>query len=124
MIAVGLKTEIEQIGRRLLREVETERRSVLGRERWEEALMLRLMENADFKVRALRFVDVLPALSQDADLVRHLDEYFGEEELPLPGVARWGAGVGHPPAPRPSDAPDSHPGWPSPPPGGRSENAE
>ena len=34
MIAAGLETEIEQIGRRLLREVETERRSVLGRERW------------------------------------------------------------------------------------------
>src|SRR5256885_1786222 len=90
MIAAGLEAEVEQIGRRLLREVETKRRSVLGRERWEEALMLRLMENADFKVRALRFVDVLPALTHDADLVRHLDEYFGEEELPLPGIARWG----------------------------------
>src|SRR5438067_4848352 len=90
MIAGELESGIEQIGRRLLQAVEAERRGGSAPERWQEALMLRLMENADFKVRALRFVDVLPALRDDADLVRHLDEYFGEEELPLPGIARWG----------------------------------
>jgi RHH-type proline utilization regulon transcriptional repressor/proline dehydrogenase/delta 1-pyrroline-5-carboxylate dehydrogenase len=48
------------------------------------------MENQRFRVQALRFVDVLPALKDDEELVRHLREYFGDEELPLPGVARWG----------------------------------
>jgi RHH-type proline utilization regulon transcriptional repressor/proline dehydrogenase/delta 1-pyrroline-5-carboxylate dehydrogenase len=48
------------------------------------------MENERFRVQALRFVDVLPVLTDDEELVRHLREYFGEEELPLPGVARWG----------------------------------
>lgn len=86
----GVEAEIQAIGRELLAEVENERERVLAREGWEAALLRRLMDNPGFKVQALRFVDVLPALNDDGDLVRHLNEYFGDEELPLPGVARWG----------------------------------
>jgi hypothetical protein len=41
------------------------------------------MEDEGFRVQALRFVDVLPALDDDRELTRHLHEYFGEEGFPL-----------------------------------------
>jgi RHH-type proline utilization regulon transcriptional repressor/proline dehydrogenase/delta 1-pyrroline-5-carboxylate dehydrogenase len=89
-ITADLESEIRDIGREILGGLGEARRSVLARERWEEALLRRLMENEDFKIQALRFVDVLPALTDDGDLIRHLMEYFGDQELPLPGLARWG----------------------------------
>ena len=47
--------------------------------RWEELLLRQLMESQQFRIQALRFVDVLPTLKDDEELVRHLREYFGEE---------------------------------------------
>src|SRR5207253_1368635 len=67
-----LEQAIVETGARLLEGVGETRRSVWARERWEETLLRRLMENADFKVQALRFVDVLPALTDDGELIRHL----------------------------------------------------
>src|SRR5688572_3141717 len=78
------------IGRELLAAARERKTSFWARERWEEGLLRKLMENELFRIQALRFVDVLPALKDDEVLVRHLREYFGEEELPLPGAARWG----------------------------------
>jgi RHH-type proline utilization regulon transcriptional repressor/proline dehydrogenase/delta 1-pyrroline-5-carboxylate dehydrogenase len=85
-----LQARIRELGGELL-EVARERKSHFwAREHWEEILLRKLMANPEFRVQALRFVDVLPALRDDQELVRHVREYFGEEELPIPGVARWG----------------------------------
>ena len=85
-----LEARIQKLGTRLL-SVARERKSAFwAREHWEELLLNQLMQRPHFRVQALRFVDVLPALRDDDELVRHLQEYFGNEELPLPGVARWG----------------------------------
>lgn len=59
-------------------------------ERWTQTLLEQSMGNPAFRTRALRFVDVLPALTDDQDLVTHMKEYFSDGELPLPGLARWG----------------------------------
>jgi RHH-type proline utilization regulon transcriptional repressor/proline dehydrogenase/delta 1-pyrroline-5-carboxylate dehydrogenase len=90
MSTVETEPGIQEVGTDLLSAARRSQRSVFGREHWEEAFLRRLMERPEFKTPALRFVDVLPTLTDDAELVRHLNEYFGEEELPLPGVARWG----------------------------------
>jgi RHH-type proline utilization regulon transcriptional repressor/proline dehydrogenase/delta 1-pyrroline-5-carboxylate dehydrogenase len=63
-------------------------------ERWLRLLFQRLVANETFRVQALRFVDVFPALRDDDELLRHLREYFGDEGFPLPGVVRWGLGGG------------------------------
>jgi RHH-type proline utilization regulon transcriptional repressor/proline dehydrogenase/delta 1-pyrroline-5-carboxylate dehydrogenase len=85
-----LQGRIRELGGELL-EVARERKSHFwAREHWEEILLHKLMANPEFRVQALRFVDVLPALRDDQELLRHVREYFGEEELPIPGVARWG----------------------------------
>jgi RHH-type proline utilization regulon transcriptional repressor/proline dehydrogenase/delta 1-pyrroline-5-carboxylate dehydrogenase len=52
--------------------------------------MQRLGENADFRVQALRFIDVLPALNDDKELTHHLNEYFTGGDFPLPEGIKWG----------------------------------
>src|SRR3990172_10664487 len=57
---------------------------------WSDRLLESIMDDEAFRVQALRFVDVLPALEDNAELVRHLREYFGDQELPLPGLLSFG----------------------------------
>jgi RHH-type transcriptional regulator, proline utilization regulon repressor / proline dehydrogenase / delta 1-pyrroline-5-carboxylate dehydrogenase len=91
----SLEARVQDLGGRLLAEARERKSGFWARERWEEGLLRKLMENERFRVQALRFVDVLPALQDDEELVRHLREYFGDEELPLPGAARWGIEHAH-----------------------------
>ncbi len=56
---------------------------------WLDALIERSIQDRRFRVQTLRFVDVLPALQDDVELVAHLQEYFAGVELPWPVVSRW-----------------------------------
>ena len=82
---------IGQIGRQLLTEARSRRR--WWRRLAQQDLMLeKMMGNGAMRVAALRFVDVLPALSDDSDLTSHLHEYFGNHDmtLPFPALSHWG----------------------------------
>ncbi|MCC2672493.1 MAG: rocA1, partial [Armatimonadetes bacterium] len=85
-----LETRIQALGTRLLSVARERKGAFWAREHWEELLLQKLMESPRFRIQALRFVDVLPTLRDDDELARHLKEYFGDEELPLPAAARWG----------------------------------
>ncbi|HEC17108.1 MAG TPA: aldehyde dehydrogenase family protein [Sedimenticola sp.] len=63
-------------------------------ESWLDQLLNRFMADDAFRVNALRFVDVLPTLKKDEELVGHLQEYFPAHEFPLPGLAKWGLKLG------------------------------
>ena len=52
-----------------------------------EALIERAIQDREFRVQTLRFIDVLPALQDDSQLVTHLKEYFSNVELPWPTVS-------------------------------------
>ena len=45
------------------------------------------------KVQLFRFIDVLPALDNDHDLVRHLREYFDGRDAPYAALLRTALGV-------------------------------
>jgi len=47
-----------------------------------EWLMRRAMANEALRTQLFRFVDALPAMADDADLYRHVEEYFGSDVLP------------------------------------------
>jgi RHH-type proline utilization regulon transcriptional repressor/proline dehydrogenase/delta 1-pyrroline-5-carboxylate dehydrogenase len=47
-----------------------------------EWMMRRAMGNASLRTQMFRFVDVLPAMIDDADLYRHVKEYFGSDGVP------------------------------------------
>ncbi len=90
MKAEKLQSRIEAIGHELLKQARTagQRKPVAGR--WLHQFIQRLGENAGFRVQALRFIDVLPALNDDRELAHHLNEYFTGNDFPLPEGVKWG----------------------------------
>jgi len=55
---------------------------------WLDHLIKRTSSDEHFRVQALRFIDVLPALNDDQAVAEHLQEYFSD--LQLPRFAEWG----------------------------------
>jgi RHH-type proline utilization regulon transcriptional repressor/proline dehydrogenase/delta 1-pyrroline-5-carboxylate dehydrogenase len=57
---------------------------------WSEKMMDWAMARPAFKTQLFRFVDVFPAMTDDADVARHIDEYFEGHDVP----AALRAGIG------------------------------
>jgi RHH-type proline utilization regulon transcriptional repressor/proline dehydrogenase/delta 1-pyrroline-5-carboxylate dehydrogenase len=77
-----LEAKVAEIARRLF-SASGERPPVFDTKRWLGRIMDWSMKNEDFKVRLFRFIDVLPSLRSDEQVVNLLQEYFsGETELP------------------------------------------
>lgn len=55
---------------------------------WIRQFLLRLNRYEDFRIRALRFVDLLPALDDDEDVVSLFNEYFSQGEFPMPAFGK------------------------------------
>lgn len=69
--------------------------SLFDRGHWMGKIMDWCMNDLTFKVQMLRFVDVFPTLRQTESLNRHIQEYFADDSLNLPGFLKAGAkGVG------------------------------
>jgi RHH-type proline utilization regulon transcriptional repressor/proline dehydrogenase/delta 1-pyrroline-5-carboxylate dehydrogenase len=49
---------------------------------WSERMLDWALTHSDFKTQLFRLVDVFPACTNDADVLRHVDEYF--EGIPVP----------------------------------------
>jgi len=88
--AKKLQSRIKTIGHELLKQARAAGQREPATERWVHQFMQRLGENADFRVQALRFIDVLPALNNDRELAHHLNEYFTGGDFPLPEGIQWG----------------------------------
>ena len=84
---IALETRIHTVGRRLLDS--TAQSAPAGRAAWLDRLILRTIDEPGFRVQTLRFIDVLPTLRDDAELVAHLKDYFSGLELPWPEVSAW-----------------------------------
>ncbi|MBT5231321.1 MAG: bifunctional proline dehydrogenase/L-glutamate gamma-semialdehyde dehydrogenase, partial [Methylococcales bacterium] len=65
------------------------------KESWIDVLFNKLISDPQFRIQALRFIDVLPTLQKDADLIHHLQDYFQEDEFPLPSLLKWGLNRTH-----------------------------
>ncbi len=55
---------------------------VVQSSRWTERMLEFAMSHPSFKTQLFRFVDVFPATTSDADVMRHLDEYFEGAQVP------------------------------------------
>jgi RHH-type proline utilization regulon transcriptional repressor/proline dehydrogenase/delta 1-pyrroline-5-carboxylate dehydrogenase len=82
-----LETRIHSLGRRLLESAEQS--APANRHAWLDRLILQAIDEPGFRVQTLRFIDVLPTLRDDAELVGHLKDYFSGLELPWPEVSGW-----------------------------------
>ncbi|HLI73221.1 MAG TPA: proline dehydrogenase family protein [Acidimicrobiales bacterium] len=49
---------------------------------WNDRMLDWAISHPSFKTQLFRFVDVFPATTDDEDVVRHLEEYFREAEVP------------------------------------------
>ncbi|MEA2093418.1 MAG: proline dehydrogenase family protein, partial [Pseudomonadota bacterium] len=86
--AFSIEDRIHTLGYRLL---ETAGRVGTGfSPAWLDQLVSRAIGDPRFRVQALRFIDVLPTLQDDTELVQHLREYFSGYELPWPVLSKWG----------------------------------
>jgi hypothetical protein len=82
-----LETRIHLLGRGLLESAA--RAAPANRQAWLDRLILQAIDEPGFRVQTLRFIDVLPTLHDDAELVAHLKDYFSGLELPWPEVSAW-----------------------------------
>ena len=81
---------IQAIGRELFDRVQKEAQAFFKGDRWTAGLVGWSLEHEEAKLQLFRFVDVLPALSRDREVVQHLREYFGDQGGPFGGLARLG----------------------------------
>lgn len=84
--AVQREERIQQLGRVLL---ERSRRSVWRGSFYLDRLVGGFFRDENLRIQVLRFVDVLPTLDDDLDLIKHLQEYFGPPEIKIPLVLGW-----------------------------------
>ncbi len=85
-----LEREVLEFGREIFEEVKKSSLSIFDPHFYSGKLMNWAMQDADFKVQLLRFVDVLPSLSSSASIIRHAQEYFQPVRDRIPGILKWG----------------------------------
>ncbi|MCK5140241.1 MAG: proline dehydrogenase family protein, partial [Thermodesulfovibrionia bacterium] len=84
-----LENQIRNIGAEIYSSVKGEVPSIFDKKRWMGEVIEWAMQDDDFKVQLLRFIDVLPSLRTDALVVRILKEYFADERI-TPMTIKWG----------------------------------
>src|SRR5262249_27834704 len=87
------EARIQQIGRELFRRGAGDRQAFYSADRWTAALFAWSLAHEDAKLQLFRFVDVLPALDTDRDLVRHLREYFEGRDAPYASLLNTALGI-------------------------------
>ncbi len=80
-----LEPRIQEIGREILDRARAAEPSVIRVDWWINRLMHWAMGNDARRNQLFRFVDVLPSLATDRDVVQHLREYLIRPDVPLPG---------------------------------------
>src|SRR3990172_3565557 len=89
---------IEAVGRRLLAAAERREAIVLTPQWWQERLLAWATGDPEFRVKLLRFVDVLPTLRSGRAVADHVRQYFRGH---APAFVHLGSGLAAQPAFRP-----------------------
>jgi RHH-type proline utilization regulon transcriptional repressor/proline dehydrogenase/delta 1-pyrroline-5-carboxylate dehydrogenase len=74
--------DVQELARRIADAGASERTRVYHLTFWTDRLLDWAMDHPDFKTQLFRFVDVFPACRTDADVARHLEEYFTGADVP------------------------------------------
>jgi len=87
----AFERDVQAIARRITEAAGSEQPRVYHLGWWSERLLEWAMAHPRFKTQLFRFVDVFPACHDDADVLRHLEEYFDGVEMPR--ALRLGLGL-------------------------------
>ena len=82
MDAAAVERDTVVLARRIAELGTGQRSKVFRMSWWSERMMDWAMARPPFKTQLFRFVDVFPALLDDADIARHLSEYFDGVDVP------------------------------------------
>ncbi|HET9962351.1 MAG TPA: proline dehydrogenase family protein, partial [Nitrospiraceae bacterium] len=85
----SIETRVRAIGEELARRSTGLSPGLFDSRWWSQAAINLAMKDPSFKAQLFRFIDVLPALREDAQVVRLAEEYFGDMTHHLFGV-QWG----------------------------------
>ncbi|HYZ93248.1 MAG TPA: proline dehydrogenase family protein [Actinomycetota bacterium] len=78
----AFERDVQELARRIAEAGASERTRVYHMTWWTDRLLDWAMDHPDFKTQLFRFVDVFPACRDNADVARHLEEYFADVEVP------------------------------------------
>src|SRR5881397_2509136 len=78
----GFEPEVQALARQIAAAGAIERVHLFHLGRWSERVLDWAMSHPGFKTQLFRFVDVFPACRDDADVLRHLREYFEGVDVP------------------------------------------
>jgi RHH-type proline utilization regulon transcriptional repressor/proline dehydrogenase/delta 1-pyrroline-5-carboxylate dehydrogenase len=84
-----LELAIQRIGRALAERTARQTPTILDARWWSGTVLQWAMKDEQFKVQLFRFIDVLPSLKSDAQLLQLAEEYFAETKL-LTTPMQWG----------------------------------
>ena len=87
-VSDSFQLHVESCGEKLATAIPKTSHDLSSHHKWLSSLISRTALDHDFRVQALRFIDVLPSLDDDQALAEHLQEYFAGTELPR--FAEWG----------------------------------
>jgi RHH-type proline utilization regulon transcriptional repressor/proline dehydrogenase/delta 1-pyrroline-5-carboxylate dehydrogenase len=73
---------VQQLARETVHTGAGQRARVFRLSWWSDRMLAWAMSHPEFKTQLFRFVDVFPACRDDADVLRHIDEYFADVPVP------------------------------------------
>ena len=91
---MDFQKQVEQKGSEIFKLMQSYNTSVLDKDWWYDRIMQWSMKNENFKTKMFRFVDVLPVLTTDTEVVGYFKEYLLEKDGKLPPIFNFGVGVG------------------------------
>ena len=72
--------------------MKADRNAFFTTDRWTGLLFTWSLGMDEARLQLFRFVDALPALTDDADVVRHLRGYFADRAMPFAQLMRFALG--------------------------------
>src|SRR5260370_41365683 len=78
----ALDAEVTALAKRIAGLGEGQQAHVYKMSWWSDRMLGWAMSHPSFKTQLFRFVDVFPATTDDADVLRHIDEYFEGGDTP------------------------------------------
>ena len=87
------QSQVLKLGNKIMKASEKEKSSLFQKNWWYQKILEWSMKKENFKTQMFRFVDVLPYLKDNKDLINHLEEYFKEGD-DIPAFFQKSAGIG------------------------------